>query len=118
MDRIQTIGRGNMIFKERCCRVSYGVRCREEYQPDKNKAHVGQHVVLDSRDGKKYVENQIDWFVKQVNFQPAIKSLDKLKKTDFPGRECSQRWFLEAILVESEAWSGRPFLENDHHHVD
>lgn len=71
MDRIQTIGRGKMIFKERCCRVSYGVRCREEYRPDKNKAHVGKDVVLDLRDGKNYVENQIDWFVKQVGFRSA-----------------------------------------------
>ena len=67
MDRIQTISRGNMIFKERCCRVSYGVRCRKEYQPDKYKTHLGQKVVLDPRDGKKYVENQIDWFIKQVS---------------------------------------------------
>ncbi|KAL9137562.1 MAG: hypothetical protein Q9175_001216 [Cornicularia normoerica] len=51
MDRIQTIGRGNMIFKERCCRVSYGVRCREEYS-DKNKAHI-------------------DWFVKQGENVPS-----------------------------------------------
>ncbi|CAF9942006.1 hypothetical protein IMSHALPRED_003147 [Imshaugia aleurites] len=71
MDRIQTIGRGNMIFKERCCRVSYGVRCREEYHPDKNKSHVGQKVVLDARDGKRYVENQIDWFVKQGENVPS-----------------------------------------------
>lgn len=83
MDRIQTISRGNRIFKERCCRVSYGVRCREEYQPDTNKAHVGQTVVLDPRDGKKYVENQIDWFVKQVSCPSVITLLEKLMKTDF-----------------------------------
>lgn len=118
MDRIQTIGRGSMIFKERCCRVSYGVRCREEYQPDKNKAHVGQKVVLDPRDGKLYVENQIDWFVKQVSRGSAVKILDQLTKTDFLGRECSQRRVLQAILVESEAWPRRSYLENEHHHVD
>lgn len=85
MDRIQTIGRGNMIFKERCCRVSYGVRCREEYQPEKNKAHIGQRVVSDPRDGKRYVENQIDWFVKQVRYPPAIDLPKRLMKTYFQG---------------------------------
>lgn len=85
MDRIQTIGRGNMIFKERCCRVSYGVRCREEYQPEKNKAHVGQKVVEDPRDGKKYVENQIDWFVKQVRCPSAIELPEKLMKANLQG---------------------------------
>ena len=67
MDRIQTLSRGNVVFKERCCRMSYGVRCREEYNPSANSKHVGQQVTLDPRDGKKYVENQIDWFVKQVS---------------------------------------------------
>lgn len=65
MDRIQSISRGDVVFKERCCRVSYGMRCREEYNPD-NPRHLGQKVTVDQRDGKKWVENQIDWFVKQV----------------------------------------------------
>ena len=81
MDRIQAISRGNMIFKERCCRVSYGVRCREAYQPEKNKTHLGQKVVRDPRDGKLYVENQIDWFVKQVSRQPAIILSEKPTNT-------------------------------------
>lgn len=85
MDRVQTIGRGNMIFKERCCRVSYGVRCREEYRPDKNPAHVGQKVVRDLRDGKEYVENQIDWFVKQVSCQSIINAPEKLTRRNFQG---------------------------------
>ena len=85
MDRIQTIGRGNMIFKERCCRVSYGVRCRELYRPEINEAHVGQKVVKDPRDGKFYVENQIDWFVKQVRCPSAIELLGKLMKAYFQG---------------------------------
>ena len=65
MDRVQTLRWGSDIFKERCCRVSYGVLCLEEYDSS-NPAHVGLKVTLDARDGKKWVENQIDWFVKQV----------------------------------------------------
>ena len=64
MERIQTLSRGSVVFKERCCRVSYGMKCREEWNPS-NPKHIGQKVTLDSRDGKKWVENQIDWFVKQ-----------------------------------------------------
>jgi len=66
MDRVQSISRGAAVFKERCCRVSYGVLCLDEYNPS-NPAHIGQKVTLDPRDGKKWVENQIDWFVKQVS---------------------------------------------------
>lgn len=66
MERVQTLSRGSAVFKERCCRVSYGVLCLDEYNPG-NPAHIGQKVTLDPRDGKKWVENQIDWFVKQVS---------------------------------------------------
>ncbi len=60
MDRVQSISRGAAIFKERCCRVSYGILCIEEYDPS-NPAHIGQKVVRDSRDGKRWVEDMIDW---------------------------------------------------------
>ena len=46
--------------------MSYGVRCRQAYDPN-NARHVGQLVSKDPRDGKRYVENTIDWFVKQVS---------------------------------------------------
>ena len=93
MDRIQAIGRGNIVFKERCCRVSYGVRCREKYDPEKNKAHVGQQVKRDPRDGVMYVDDQIDWFVKQVSRQSAIKPRQKLMKTDFQGENVPSHGF-------------------------
>ena len=65
MERSQALSRGAMIFKERCCRASYGVRYREEYNPHNTK-HIGQAISLDHFDGRRYVEDQIDWFVKQV----------------------------------------------------
>ena len=66
MDRVQTLRSGNVVFKERCCRLSYGVLCIEEYNPN-NPSHIGQKVTRDPRDGKNYVEDQIDWFVKQAS---------------------------------------------------
>ena len=65
MDRIQAVSSKSPVFQERCCRLSYGVRCREEHNPE-NIRHLGQAVTIDPRDNKKYVENQIDWFIKQV----------------------------------------------------
>ena len=61
-DRIQSISRGEVVFKQRCCRNSYGVLCRQEYNANR---HTGQKVDLDPRDGKQWVEGQIAWFVKQ-----------------------------------------------------
>ena len=65
MERIQTVSRGNQIFEERCCRSSYGIICMEEYNPNWD-SHIGQKVILDQRDGKKWAVDQIQWFVKQV----------------------------------------------------
>ena len=65
MERIQFISRGEAVFKQRCCRISYGVKCLREYNPT-NPRHMGQDIILDKRDGKRYIDDQIDWFVKQV----------------------------------------------------
>ena len=65
MDRIQAIGSQIQVFQERCSRLSYGIRCREEHDPQKLH-HLGKRVTVDPRDNKRYVENQIDWLIKQV----------------------------------------------------
>ena len=67
MDRIQSIHLGNEIFQERCCRLSYGVVCREEYEPGLPR-HIGARITVDPRDGKKWVEDQIVWLVQQVRW--------------------------------------------------
>lgn len=71
MDRVQTLKSGNVVFKERCCRLSYGVLCMEEYDHT-NPLHIGQKVTADPRDGKYYVAEQIDWFVKQASRKVSI----------------------------------------------
>ncbi len=64
MDRIQAISRGSVVFKERCCRLSYGMICRELYNEAK---HIGEEVTHDPRDRQRWAVNQIDWFVVQVS---------------------------------------------------
>ncbi len=70
MDRIQRISRGHIVYRERCCRVSYGMICRELYNEAK---HLGEDVTYDPRDGRKWAINQIDWFVIQVSKRKAIQ---------------------------------------------
>ena len=89
MDRVQTISRGAAVFKERCCRASYGVLCLEEYNPN-NPAHVSSKMTIDPRDGKRWAEDQIDWFVKQVSTYCSNVSHKKVAGFTFPqGRKCS-----------------------------
>ena len=66
IERWQVTSLGATVFNERCCRLSYGILCREEYDPENNPSHTGQRVFKSPHDGKIWVEGQIDWFVKQV----------------------------------------------------
>jgi hypothetical protein len=63
MDRIQALSRGTVIYKERCCRQSYGVVSREPYDAVK---HRGEKVSLDPLDKKRWAEGQIFWIIKKV----------------------------------------------------
>ena len=65
IDRVQALHRGEAVLRDRCCRLSYGVRVQVEYNPE-NPAHRDQKTFLDDRDGKRWVKDQIEWLVKQV----------------------------------------------------
>ena len=99
MDRTQTISRGDDIFRERCCRLSYGVLVLEEYKPDDPK-HFGQTITVDPRDGKKWVENQIDWFVKQVHMYPRRGLVTLLSSETSQGESVSNNGVLKPYLMK------------------
>lgn len=63
-DRLAKIKSGRAVLGWRCCRASYGTRCRVRYDPQ-NPQHFGQKTTRDSVDGKLYVESVVDWFIKQ-----------------------------------------------------
>lgn len=64
-DHLQKLKSGEAVLKWRCCRTSYGTLCKTMYDP-KNPAHQGLRTKLDSYDGKVYVLDHIDWFIKKV----------------------------------------------------
>ena len=63
MDRVQRLQGSGGIYPEKCCRNSYGLVVRKLYDP---KQHVGEDVSVDPRDGKKWAEKQVHWFIRQV----------------------------------------------------
>jgi hypothetical protein len=64
--RMQHLRGGPEILTSRRCPLSYGILCRELYNPAKYPWHMGANVVLDPFDKKRWVEEQIYWFIKQV----------------------------------------------------
>src|SRR5271154_484119 len=63
MDRVQRIKEDKVVYKERCCRNSYGILVRQLYDPQ---LHWRGGVEKDPRDRKQWAINQIDWFIKKV----------------------------------------------------
>ncbi|CZR51443.1 uncharacterized protein PAC_01319 [Phialocephala subalpina] len=59
IDRLQFFSNNLPVIPIRFSNASYGILCKEIYQ----KKHAGQQSVKNDLDGKKYAENQIDWFV-------------------------------------------------------
>jgi hypothetical protein len=79
IDRCQELKLGLGIYKERCCRASYGIVVRQPYDALE---HQGEDVVIDPRDKKKWAERQIHWFIRQgqnVSVMEGIKHQYRLK---------------------------------------
>ena len=65
-DRVQKLNSGVSVLGWRCCRSSYGMRCKFLYDPQ-NQNHVGLRTSRDPLDGKLYIMDHIDWFIEQVS---------------------------------------------------
>jgi hypothetical protein len=70
MDRVQRIKEDKVVYKERCCRNSYGILVRQLYDPQ---LHQGEDIETDPRDRKKWAINQIDWFIKKVSSDHPVR---------------------------------------------
>lgn len=69
MDRSQTLSHDITVLAGRCCRVSYGIVCRYPYN---SKEHVGEPTVEDPITRKPWVEDQIEWIIKEVSHESRL----------------------------------------------
>jgi hypothetical protein len=63
-DRVQKLKNGQSVLGWRCCRASYGTKCKMLYNP-KNPQHIGQRTEIDILDKKTYIVDCVDWFIKK-----------------------------------------------------
>jgi molecular chaperone DnaK (HSP70) len=70
-DRVQKLRSGQSVLGWRCCRASYGVICKVLHNPE-NPQHFGLRTERDALDGKLYVMDCIDWFIKQVGSSNSV----------------------------------------------
>ena len=57
---------GPEMYSLRCCPISFGILCREQYDESK---HQGETIVLDPFDKKKWAERQVNWVIKQARIK-------------------------------------------------
>lgn len=62
--RAQQIGKNITPIIQRCAPVSYGVVVNQKYNP---KLHLGQKVIRDPRDKKRWAIDQIEWLIHKVS---------------------------------------------------
>ncbi|ESZ94388.1 hypothetical protein SBOR_5252 [Sclerotinia borealis F-4128] len=76
IDRRQRIKFGAATLKMRVARASYGVLCRQEYNPE---IHLGEPVVIDPLNKKqKWATMQIDWIIQKNDTIETGSARDRL----------------------------------------
>ncbi|KAF1810891.1 hypothetical protein P152DRAFT_400506 [Eremomyces bilateralis CBS 781.70] len=63
-DRIAKLSSGKSILGWRCCRASYGTKCKVLYNPE-NPQHHNRQTVRDALDDKLYLHDTVEWFIKK-----------------------------------------------------
>jgi hypothetical protein len=64
MARIQMAKIGVSVYSKKCCPISLGILCRQEYN---EKEHQGEDISLDPFDKKRWAERQIEWIIRKVS---------------------------------------------------
>ena len=64
-DRFQKLKAGISVMNLKICRESYGTVCKVPFD-HRNLNHKNRPKVKDSLDGKEYVHDSIEWFIRKV----------------------------------------------------
>jgi hypothetical protein len=94
-DRLKKLSTGKHVIETRCCRASYGTACREKYD-EKNYNHRGRRRIRDAVDGKEYIVDAIEWFIRKVC--GAFKYLLHIQTNRIRGNPCLLRPLSNARL--------------------
>ncbi|KAJ4365462.1 hypothetical protein N0V95_000397 [Ascochyta clinopodiicola] len=85
-DRVQKLKSGRSVLGWRCCRASYGTKCKILYDAN-NPQHIGLRTETDPLDKKPYVVDCVDWFIKKV----CVPSPTVITQLTDPGRSSIKR---------------------------
>ncbi|KAF4625520.1 hypothetical protein G7Y89_g12649 [Cudoniella acicularis] len=99
MDRKQKLILGTAALKSRIARASYGVACRQIYDPIR---HPGATIEYDAYTKKRWAINQIDWLIKKGDMIDTNTAKEKpFSKKIRPG-DPSRQWDTQIIISHND----------------
>jgi hypothetical protein len=72
-DRVRKLNSGRGVLGWRCARASYGALCKILYNAS-NPTHANLRTSVDPFDGKLYVTQAIEWFIRKARSQPQVST--------------------------------------------
>ncbi|KAF2818511.1 hypothetical protein CC86DRAFT_309073 [Ophiobolus disseminans] len=100
-DRVQKLKTGQSVLGWRCSRASYGTTCKVLHEPQ-NPKYYGLKTERDPLDGKMYVTNCVDWFIKQgepvSSDHPIVRTFNRKCAPANPGAPEPNRVFPTEIV--------------------
>ncbi|PVH94915.1 hypothetical protein DM02DRAFT_538481 [Periconia macrospinosa] len=114
-DRVQKLKSGQSVLGWRCCRASYGLRCKVLYDR-KNPEHFGLPTHKDPYDGKLYIMGWIDWFIKKgepvSSDHPIVRSFTRKCSPATPADPNPQRLYPSDIICSDVDREFLPSVQN------
>ncbi|EPE28770.1 hypothetical protein GLAREA_09891 [Glarea lozoyensis ATCC 20868] len=114
-DRVQKLRSGRSMLNWRCCRASYGTKCKVLYNPA-NPNHSGQRTALDTLDGKMYVTGCVNWFIKKgepvCTDSPIVKPFLRKFIPAIRSDPCPDRIFHTSVVTSDLDTASLPLVMN------
>ncbi|KAK3202688.1 hypothetical protein GRF29_154g387368, partial [Pseudopithomyces chartarum] len=114
-DRVQKLKSGQAVLGWRCSRASYGTLCKVLYDAE-DARYFGAPTQVDPLDGKTYVMQHVDWFVKQgepvSSSTPIVRTFKRKCSPATPSNPDPPRIFPTEIITSDLEASLLPTVMN------
>ncbi|KAF2760339.1 hypothetical protein EJ05DRAFT_280146 [Pseudovirgaria hyperparasitica] len=116
VNRVQKLRSNKSPIGIRCCRASYGSLCKELYNPN-YAAHANIPSEIDPLNGKEYVVNVVEWYIKKGEPIDADAPMMKQYKRRVPAGDSKLEIASSLVTSDLDAHKLPYRLSPDVHHI-
>jgi hypothetical protein len=95
---MQRLLHGTSVLRTRRCRASYGILYHKSYNKTKDK---GRAIYINPADGRKYVTDQIEWFIWKGQFIAEDAAIPKLPRERIASFGNSNTTWKDTIVISN-----------------